>query len=152
MFSNQAAKIDKIFTTNLTVTTQRQIDGEDVAKFCGLLRKDKLQLTGEKFPEKSIARQFTSVPEQDTQQKKLQTNLRGTVNFSKMRDNSERGKKQTLLSSIFSVGTEIDYDFFCLMSKNQYDSYLRKLLLKFVCTKEEPSLKVSFSLHDSAQK
>ena len=29
MFSKKATKIDKIFNVNLTLTTQRQIDGED---------------------------------------------------------------------------------------------------------------------------
>ena len=39
MFSKKATKIDKIFTVNLTVCSNRQIDGEDFVNFCGLLRK-----------------------------------------------------------------------------------------------------------------
>ena len=42
MFSKKATKIDKIFTVDLTLTTQRQIDGEDFVNFCGLLRKYEL--------------------------------------------------------------------------------------------------------------
>ena len=37
-----ATKIDKIFTVNLTFTTQCQIDGEDFINFCGFLRKHEL--------------------------------------------------------------------------------------------------------------
>ena len=43
MFSKKATKIDEIFTVNLTVTTYRQIDGEDYVNFCGLLRKRELK-------------------------------------------------------------------------------------------------------------
>ena len=42
MFSKKATEIDKIFIVNLTVTTYCQIDGEDFANFCGLLRKREL--------------------------------------------------------------------------------------------------------------
>ena len=42
MFSKKATKIDKIFTVNLTVCSDRQIDGEDFVNFCGLLRKHEL--------------------------------------------------------------------------------------------------------------
>ena len=42
MFSKKAIKIEKIFTIDLTVTTYRQIDGEDFVNFCGLLRKCEL--------------------------------------------------------------------------------------------------------------
>ena len=42
MFSKKAAKIDKIFTVNLTACSNRQIDGEDFVYFCGLIRKDEL--------------------------------------------------------------------------------------------------------------
>ena len=42
MFSEKATKIDEIFTVDLTVTTNRQIDGEDYVNFCGLLRKHEL--------------------------------------------------------------------------------------------------------------
>ena len=42
MFSKKATKIDTIFTVNLTVCSNRQIDGEDFINFCGLLRKRKL--------------------------------------------------------------------------------------------------------------
>ena len=42
MFSKKAAKIEKIFTVDLTVTTYCQIDGEDFVNFCGLLRKHEL--------------------------------------------------------------------------------------------------------------
>ena len=36
MFSEQATKIDKIFTVNPTVCSNRQIDGEDFVNFRGL--------------------------------------------------------------------------------------------------------------------
>ena len=42
IFSKKATKIDKIYTIDLTLTTQRQIDGNDFVNFCGLLRKHKL--------------------------------------------------------------------------------------------------------------
>ena len=42
MFPKKATKIDEIFTIDLTLTTQRQIEDEDFVKFCGLLRKDRL--------------------------------------------------------------------------------------------------------------
>ena len=38
-FSEKATKIDEIFTVNLTVCSNSQIDGEDFFNFCGLLRK-----------------------------------------------------------------------------------------------------------------
>ena len=38
-FSEKATKIDKIFTVNLTVCSNCQIDGEDFVNFCGLLEK-----------------------------------------------------------------------------------------------------------------
>ena len=41
-FSEKATKIDKIFTANLTVCSNCQIDGEDFINFCGLLRKHEL--------------------------------------------------------------------------------------------------------------
>ena len=44
-FSKKATKIDKIFTVNLTVCSNCQIDGEDFVNFCGLLRKHKLYAT-----------------------------------------------------------------------------------------------------------
>ena len=40
MFSKKATKTDVIFTVNLTLTTKRQIDGEDDFKFLGLFRKN----------------------------------------------------------------------------------------------------------------
>ena len=42
MFSKKATKIDKIFTVDLMVTINCQIDGEDFVNFCGLLRKCEL--------------------------------------------------------------------------------------------------------------
>ena len=42
IISKKATKIDKIFTIGLTVTTFYQIDDEDFANFCGLLRKHEL--------------------------------------------------------------------------------------------------------------
>ena len=42
MFSKKAAKIDEIFTVNLTLCSECQIDGEDFVNFYGLLRKHKL--------------------------------------------------------------------------------------------------------------
>ena len=41
-FPEKATKIDKIFTVNLTVCSNRQIVGEDFVNFCGLLRKPEL--------------------------------------------------------------------------------------------------------------
>ena len=41
MLSEKATKIDEIFTADLTVTTECQIDGEDFVDFCGLFRKHK---------------------------------------------------------------------------------------------------------------
>ena len=41
-FSEKAPEIDKIFIVNLTVCSNRQIDGEDFVNFCGLLRKHEL--------------------------------------------------------------------------------------------------------------
>ena len=37
MFSKKAIKIDEIFTVNLTLCSNCQIDGEDFVKYCGLL-------------------------------------------------------------------------------------------------------------------
>ena len=42
MFFEKAAKNYKIFTDNLTVCSNCQIDGEDFINFCGLLRKHEL--------------------------------------------------------------------------------------------------------------
>ena len=42
VFSKKATKIDEIFTVDLTLTTQCQIDGEDFDNFCGLPRKHEL--------------------------------------------------------------------------------------------------------------
>ena len=42
MLSKKATKIDEIFTVDLTLTTLRQIDGEDFGNICGLLKKHKL--------------------------------------------------------------------------------------------------------------
>ena len=39
MFFKKATKIEKIFTIDLTLLSKRQIDGEDLVNFCGLLRK-----------------------------------------------------------------------------------------------------------------
>ena len=39
MFSNKATEIDEIFNVDLTLCSMCQIDGEDFADFCGLLRK-----------------------------------------------------------------------------------------------------------------
>ena len=38
----KATKNDEIFTVNSTVCSNRQIDGEDLVNFCGLLRKREL--------------------------------------------------------------------------------------------------------------
>ena len=43
MFSKKAIEIDEIFTLDLTLYSKCQIDGEDFANFCGLLRKHKVQ-------------------------------------------------------------------------------------------------------------
>ena len=40
--SEMTTKNDKIFAVNLTVCSNRQIDGEDFVNLCGLLRKHKL--------------------------------------------------------------------------------------------------------------
>ena len=42
-FSEKATKTYKIFTVNLTVCSNRQIDGEDFITLCGLLRKHELK-------------------------------------------------------------------------------------------------------------
>ena len=43
MFSKKATKIEKIFNVDLTlILSKRQIDGENLVNFCGLLRKHKL--------------------------------------------------------------------------------------------------------------
>ena len=42
MFSKKATKNDKIFTTDLTLDSKCQIDGEDFFNFRGLLRKNDL--------------------------------------------------------------------------------------------------------------
>ena len=42
VFSKKATKINEIFTIDLTLTTQCQIEGEDFVNFCGLLRKHEL--------------------------------------------------------------------------------------------------------------
>ena len=42
VFSKKATKIDEIFTVDLTLTTNCQIDCEDFVNFCGLLRKHEL--------------------------------------------------------------------------------------------------------------
>ena len=42
MFSKKALKIDEIFTVNLTLCSKCQIDGEDVVKSWGFLRKHEL--------------------------------------------------------------------------------------------------------------
>ena len=40
MYTEKATtKVDKIFTFNLTICSNRQIEGEDFVNFCGLLRK-----------------------------------------------------------------------------------------------------------------
>ena len=44
MFSKKATNIDEIFTVNLTVCSNRQINGEDFINFCGLLRKHELYI------------------------------------------------------------------------------------------------------------
>ena len=41
-FAEKATKIDMIFIVNLTVCSDRQIDGEDLVNFCRLLRKHEL--------------------------------------------------------------------------------------------------------------
>jgi len=41
-FSEKATKIDKIFTVNLRLCSNLQMDGEDFANFCGLLRNYEL--------------------------------------------------------------------------------------------------------------
>ena len=43
-FSEKAKKIDKIFTINLLVCINHQIDDEDFVNFCGLLRKHELYI------------------------------------------------------------------------------------------------------------
>ena len=43
MLSKKATKIDEIFTVDLTLCRKCQIDSEDFADFCDLLRKHELQ-------------------------------------------------------------------------------------------------------------
>ena len=45
MFSEKATKIYKIFTVDLKLCSKCQIDVEDFANFCGLLRKHELYLS-----------------------------------------------------------------------------------------------------------
>ena len=54
MFSKKATKIDEIFTVDLTVTTDCQIDGEDFVSFCGLLRKRELYAPLSKVTQKNM--------------------------------------------------------------------------------------------------
>ena len=42
MFSKKATKIDDIFTVNLTICNECQIDGKDFVNFCGLLKGQKI--------------------------------------------------------------------------------------------------------------
>ena len=42
MFSKKATKIDKIFTVDLTLFSNRQINGEDFVNFRGFLEKYEL--------------------------------------------------------------------------------------------------------------
>ena len=42
MFSKKATKIDEISTLDLTIFSNRQIQGGDFVKFCGLLKKHEL--------------------------------------------------------------------------------------------------------------
>ena len=42
VFSKKATKLDDIFTVDLTLTTECQIDGEEFVNFCGLLGKHEL--------------------------------------------------------------------------------------------------------------
>ena len=42
MFSMKGTKIDEIFTVDLTLSSKRQIDGEDFVNFRGLYRKYEL--------------------------------------------------------------------------------------------------------------
>ena len=42
LFSKKVAKIDEIFTVDLTVSAYCQIGGEDFVNFCGLLKKHEL--------------------------------------------------------------------------------------------------------------
>ena len=42
VFSKKATKIDKVFIVDLTVCSKCQIDGENLVKFCDLLRKHEL--------------------------------------------------------------------------------------------------------------
>ena len=46
MFSKKATKVVTIFTVNLTVCSNHQLDGEDFVNFCGLLKKRELYLSG----------------------------------------------------------------------------------------------------------
>ena len=40
--SRKATKIDKIFTVDLTLCSNCQIDSEEIVIFCGILRKNEL--------------------------------------------------------------------------------------------------------------
>ena len=44
MFSKIATKIEEIFTVDLTLCSNCQIDGEDFFNFCDLIRKHELYL------------------------------------------------------------------------------------------------------------
>ena len=49
MFSKKATKIDEIFSVDLTLSSKRQIDGEDFVNFCGLLKKHQLYSTANPY-------------------------------------------------------------------------------------------------------
>ena len=49
MFFKKATEIDEIFTVNLTLTTQCQIEGEDFVKLLGRLRKHNFYMSLDRF-------------------------------------------------------------------------------------------------------
>ena len=53
MFSRKATKIAEIFTVNLTLCSNCQINGADFFNFCGLLRKHERQYSKFIFSKKA---------------------------------------------------------------------------------------------------
>ena len=60
MFAKKATKIDEIFTVDLTLCSECQIDGEEYVNFCGLLRKDELYLSLECLNKRCYLLMFTN--------------------------------------------------------------------------------------------
>ena len=60
-FSETATKIEKIFFVNLTVRSNRQIEGEDFVNFCDLLRKNELYIRIQNFCQFELSKLSTLI-------------------------------------------------------------------------------------------